>query len=384
MPADPLNMQPPDETGTDTFRRYLYQAYLAVPYCLECVSGGKVRSIVMEHFEDLTIEYDDYWYFVQVKTRNPDLGPWRLTHAINGLKSLFRTFEVLKDSPATYGLHLEGAIASDDVLNELVPPKSELSNSLRSRILSKLNISKSECDNFLSKTTVQPNQPNRDEVIARNLRLLGHLASHTPFSEIEAKHEKLASEVLAAMARERLSDLIPLYIKTPDSMKDDLRSRVESKRITRETLKELLGSIIEGPLPLLHRLVETQLPQPSELEVKLITAGARDYVIKNAKDLRAMATIRKAEFLGAGLIDPEAELENVHVRLEVLSNAITQKHENSEEPIVHIWDELLSELTERAYTVDPNDVYKQDPFTLLGAICDLADECIIDWGVAIA
>ena len=107
-------------------------------------------------------------------------------------------------------------------------------------------------------------------------------------------------------------------------------------------------------------------------------------MIKNAKDLRAMATIRKAEFLGARLIDPEAELENVHVRLEVLSNAITQKHENSNEPMVHIWDELLSELTKRAYTVDPNDVYKQDPYTLLGAICDLADECIINWGAAIA
>jgi hypothetical protein len=34
--------------------------------------------------------------------------------------------------------------------------------------------------------------------------------------------------------------------------------------------------------------------------------------------------------------------------------------------------------------VDPNMMYKRDPFLLLGAACGLSDACRIEWGVPIA
>ena len=83
-----LNQIPPDDTGTDTLKRYRYQAQLALPFCLACARKERVRSVIMEHFEDIVVEYDDYWHFIQVKTRNSNLGQWTLTAAMDGLKSL--------------------------------------------------------------------------------------------------------------------------------------------------------------------------------------------------------------------------------------------------------------------------------------------------------
>src|SRR5574341_294040 len=113
MESSLLDMTPPDNTGPDTLRRYRYQAQLVVPYCLDCVTNGKVMSVLMEHFEDIVIEYQDVWHFVQVKTRNQNLGPWKLSDALDGIKSLWRTYQSIhqiKSIKASYALFLEGAI----------------------------------------------------------------------------------------------------------------------------------------------------------------------------------------------------------------------------------------------------------------------------------
>src|SRR5215813_11649551 len=91
--TNPLNTAPPNDTGTDTLKRYRYQGQLAVPFCLECALGGSIRSVIMEHYEDIVIEYIDHWRFIQVKTRDTRYGPWKLSDALDGLKSLHRTYQ---------------------------------------------------------------------------------------------------------------------------------------------------------------------------------------------------------------------------------------------------------------------------------------------------
>ena len=63
---DPLNQKPPDNTGTDTLSRFRYQAQLALPFCLECARQEKVRSVIMEHFEDIVLEYKDYYQIMKL------------------------------------------------------------------------------------------------------------------------------------------------------------------------------------------------------------------------------------------------------------------------------------------------------------------------------
>ncbi len=132
--TDILNSTTPDDTGTDTLRRYRYQAQLAVPFCLDCASGGAVRSVIMEHYEDIVVEYADHWRFIQVKTRDSKHGPWRLTLAMDGLGSLFRAYGSTSLSNARYSLYLEGAIAHDDDLNNLVPEKQPLDATFVDRV----------------------------------------------------------------------------------------------------------------------------------------------------------------------------------------------------------------------------------------------------------
>ena len=122
---NPLNQIPSDDTGTDTLKRFRYQAQLALPFCLACACKEKVRSVIMEHFEDIVVEYDDYWHFIQVKTRNTDLGQWTLTAALDGLKSLHRAFTETSDLVAKYSLFIEGAISAKDDLNGLTHSKRD-------------------------------------------------------------------------------------------------------------------------------------------------------------------------------------------------------------------------------------------------------------------
>lgn len=80
----------------------------------------------------------------------------------------------------------------------------------------------------------------------------------------------------------------------------------------------------------------------------------------------------------------EEKFVDVQVRLETLANSVVERFEDVDKPAKTIWLELLKEITQTVSSVDPNRIYKQDPFLLLGATCGLSDECRIDWGVKIA
>ena len=154
--SDPLHLDPPDDTGSETLRRYRYQASLVVPFCLNCACSGDVVSVIVEHFEDFVVEHSDLWHFVQVKTRDAGYGPWKLRTAMGGLRSLLRTYRTTTHLKARYSLFLEGAIAHDDPLNKLVPPRSTLDDELREKVMEGLDVADSECDPFLSSTSVRP------------------------------------------------------------------------------------------------------------------------------------------------------------------------------------------------------------------------------------
>jgi len=378
--TDLITTLPPDDTGTDTIRRFRYQARVAIPFCLECATGGTIRSIIMEHYEDIVVEYKDHWRFIQVKTRDGSRGAWKLSDAMDGLNSLHRAYQIARDLGAKYSLYLEGAVAYGDLLNNLLPSNHSLKDDLCRRVSKELGVSKQVCKAFLALTTVQPNQPPRDHIKNSNVRLLAISNPNTSQTELEAIETRLTDEIFRAMGQERLEAIIPAYIRNPDGLKDEIKQRVEEKRMTLARLMPLLGSLVAGPYPLLRRLVDPNLPSPTNLERKLIDGGATDRIIKDAKNLRANATIRELEIEASELFDSRERLDDVHLRIEILSNSVAAKFDGVRNPANQIWGALLKSLSKQAREVDPNMMYRRDPYLLLGAACGVSDECRTDWG----
>lgn len=381
---NPLNQTPPDDTGTDTLKRFRYQAQIALPFCLACARKEKVCSIIMEHFEDIVVEYDDYWHFIQVKTRNAERGQWKLPDAIDGLKSLYRAFSETSHLNAKYSLFIEGAIAARDDLNALTHSKIDISNDLVQKISQKLNLEDSNCRVFLESVTVHPNQPPRANITSHNIHLMGQVSASTSTREIESLEEKLTDEILRAMSCDRLDSLLYHYIAKVEEIEDETRARIEAKRLTASNITDILGSLASGDYPLLLRITDLHEPSPTNLEKKLIAGGATERIIRDAKTLRANASIREAEILSSGFLNQEDRITDVQIRIQTLTNSIVEEHDESEKPAKIIWRMVLTELTQKKESVDPHRVYKQDPYLLLGAVCGISDECRIDWGVKIA
>jgi hypothetical protein len=381
---NPLDQTPPDDTGTDTLKRFRYQAQLALPFCLACARKEKVRSIIMEHFEDIVVEYDDHWHFIQVKTRNAERGQWKLPDAIDGLKSLYRAFKETSHLNAKYSLFIEGSIAARDDLNALTHSKRDISDDLVEEIYQKLNLEDDNCRAFLESVTVHPNQPPRANITSHNIHLMGQVSASTSTREIESLEEKLTDEILRAMSCDRLDNLVYHYIAKVEEIEDETKARVEAKRLTASNITDILGSLASGDYPLLLRITDLHEPSPTNLEKKLIAGGATERIIKNAKELRANASIREAEVLSSGFFMEEEKIIDVQVRLETLANSVVERFDDLDKPAKTIWLELRKEITQTVSSVDPNRIYKQDPYLLLGAVCGISDECRIDWGVKIA
>jgi hypothetical protein len=387
--TDFLNSKPPDDTGTDTLKRYRYQAQLAVPFCLDCASGGAVRSVIMEHYEDIVVEYEDHWRFIQVKTRDSKYGPWKLTSAMDGLGSLYRAYESASWLSARYSLYLEGAVAHGDDLNNLVPEKSGLEAAFIGKVTKGLKEkgfkdAHKACETFLNLTSVQPNQPPREHMKAYNVSLLAASNSNVSWDELKVIEQRITDEVLRAMSQDRLEDLIPAYIFDPDGLSEEPRRRVEDKRLTKERLAPLLGSLAGGAFPLLRRVVDPALPPPTNLERKLLAAGATQKIVKHAKELRANAAIRATEVVAAGLFGGQDKVDDVHDRIEIRATAISAKHGNAVNPAASVWAEVMEAIERGTEVIDPNRIYGRDPYLLLGAACALSDACLIDWGVPLA
>lgn len=98
-------ISPPDDSGTDAMTRFRYQAHVTFRFCLACYFEQGVIAVTPEHFEDVLVEATNELRFVQIKTRNPDRGPWKFRHLMDdggALRSLLRTHRALAGS-ATVG-----------------------------------------------------------------------------------------------------------------------------------------------------------------------------------------------------------------------------------------------------------------------------------------
>jgi hypothetical protein len=219
-------------------------------------------------------------------------------------------------------------------------------------------------------------------VIARNLRLLGTQAKHLHFHELLGIHTNVVQVIAETMAV-RVTEFGWFEAAfSGDGASARAQEIYEHKRFDRDRLQPLFGQAGRSPSALLRRVVDGREKQPTVLEEKLLAGGADDETVKMARLLRANSLVREYEDYYSSLYDRSAILEDVRVRLEYRHRSLVSQHGQSPAPAMSVWNELVRQLPGWASIVDRQGLFGCDDALLLGEICEMAELCRIDWGVA--
>lgn len=379
---------PPDDSGSDAYQRFGYQAHVAFPFCLSCYFERDVLELYAEHFEDLLVVYADRLRFVQIKTRNADLGPWRYRDLLSdggALRSLLRTHRALSSLDSSpkieYDIRLEGALDRRDLDVRRIcvsggGPSAEMCRSCAAT----LKIDEVEAQALLQRVTIHPNQPPRSLIEARNREALRVLAGHLPANELKEIYDQAIALLKRAMEAGLLETLWPQAIIEPETAEDAARVVAEGKRVDRALLQPILSRLEGGDSRVLSLIGDPDRLRASDLERKLVKAGAPETMIERAKQLRAQAAVRVAEVRAGSLYDVEPLIGDLRMRLTNVAQTIEETNAG-DPPGPAIFGRLEERLSSSPASYDPRRVLGQDPLLLLGEICQLSDECKFGWGL---
>jgi len=377
----------PDDTGSDTFSRYLYQAHVAFPFCMACVIEDDIKSVVLEHIEDIAVESAQGWRLLQVKTRDPERGFWTmsdLTKQGSGpFRSLYRSYKSGLNPHGTLEMHLQGFLSRKSICSSLRTTEGRNNPDLILAIKNDLGIATiEECQAFLSKVKVVEGLPSIDSIISQNLRLLGDFADHLQVRTIVNVYESVISRIENAMTAGKLDvswwNIVLGDSTPPAAVVDDFRR----KQLTRDELEPLFAPIKAPARELLSRLTAADSERPSLLVQKLHRGGASDDIVRIAKSLRASAAARESVNMALTSIDDDSVLEDVCTRLQSHFVGIKGRYASHPAPANLIWADMMSLLATAGAHTDPYSKFNQDPHLLMGEVCQMADRCEVDWGIA--
>ena len=376
---------PPDDTGRVTFERYRYQAHLAFRFCLEAATDGDVDAVVCEHFEDIAVLRAGGWRLSQIKTRDPELGPWRLSDllgrrgALRGLHRTYRALRDLSDGPeCLLEARLEGAVARDDLLQRMRPLGDGPNQEIVNRCCDRLEIEEDEARAFLERVTVFDRESPRDLVRAANLDLLRRAAPGLSGAQVQEIYDRVFARIESAMEGDLLGDAFPAALIQAETATEAATALLAAKRLDRETLTGLFGPL-DPPVGLLREIADSDALAASALEGKLRRAGALDDIVDDAKTLRANAAIREAEVLAGTLGDFGPALEDVRARLKVIANSVVAVTQ-TEPPAPAVWAAVMARLAAEGAAADPRRLFHSDQMLLLGELCQVSDLCEFGWG----
>lgn len=378
---------PPDDSGSDAFRRFSYQAHVVFPLCLRLYFVGDVVAIYCEHWEDVLVEFTDDLRFTQIKTRDAGRGPWKYRHLLDeggALRSLLRTHRALaalgEARPVEYDICLEGAADSADEIMRLVVGGDGASDEMCRACAGRLEMPEAEARSLLDRVTVTPNQPPRTMIAASNRDLLRLRAGHLPANELNAVYDATVALIKRAMEADLLADAWPEAILTPRTGAEDAERGAAAKRLDRERLQPILSRLEGGDQRLLAEISDPAHLRATALERKLTAAGGSAALVERAKQFRAQAAIRMAELRGGSLYDVDAMVADLHLRLLTAAEAVADVV-SAAAPAAEVWNQLEQRLGANAAAYDPRRLLGQDHLLLLGEVCQLSDECKYRWGV---
>ena len=380
---NPLEIPPIIDSGSDTAARYRYQAEVTLPFCLNCALGTDIYSVVPEHIEDICLEGVSSWRFIQVKSRNPDLGLWILSDLVSkggALRSLYRTHKQTETVSTSLEMILEGATKPKDLIEELKADGNHESQKLVSRVLESLEITADAATSFLKRVVILRPPPPRQFIRDSNIALIQQQNVDLSYQKVVRIYEELIAEIERAMRAEALGPNWPSFVKDPASAMPMHVERLNAKRLTRAMLRQKVSPLSTQPRQLLKQITDSSSSNISILERKLAAGGATDGIKSLARDLHANAQSRLLSLQSANLFPNEDIIADLNQRLKTYAISKAASYERSQKPAIEIWNSLLSELTANVAGIDLNKLMGADPLLLLGQVCDLSDNCVLDWG----
>lgn len=387
--ADPIEIEAPDDSGSPTLRRYEYQVHIAVQAVLEMLAGGTVQHVTCEHIEDIVVARNGhsrcadgelFWDFQQIKTRDA-VAPWTLTDMISKkpLKSLWRTHRAVQGRGLFYRLTagIEGYLdPADAAVKALSEGKGGDHAACRKRVAAHLKASDDDVAEFLALVRVQP-LARREDVEARNTRILADLGPGLPMATIDALYYellRLTRDATQGRPPARWTELLVLDAPPP---------AVLNKRITAAAIADVRQRLTRPDHILLEDLSEKLHGPETALVRKLRQGAASKEVIEEARLLRANADHHrlKEQALGTWPDNPAVETD-LDQRLLLLARRIGRARKDYGQPADAVFDGLQEALEANPGAYDRHPLYAQDGVLLMGRACAISDECRFDWGSA--
>lgn len=386
MPDDISRLTPADDSGSDTARRYTYQAEFAFPFCLNMAIGGATEAVILEHHEDVVVRSSGVWKFYQVKTRDPGLGPWTLADLLRpggALMSLWRSHKCLESVDGVQLIAaLEGpAASSDTLLQNLKDSETHRDTNLVRKVSQKLSCKEEDARNFLDHCTVWDGLPARDFIKSINMDMLSRKAPSLLRPRVESLYEHFMTMIQAAMNGTLGESDWEMAIIHSESLDESRRDLARRKRLDRTSFNDVSGNFKREVPELLLDVVKTDFAIKSALQEKLLRGGAGADVISQATGLRAKASTIEFQRYSSSF-DPMAstEVQNVRGRLQIRHTSLRDQYADYERPAVPLWSELITHLSVESERIDPQGIFNKDAYLLLGEICSMVDECILDFG----
>jgi hypothetical protein len=385
MPVADLlsDIVPPDDSGTDALTRFRYQAHVAFRFCLGCYFQNGVVAVVPEHFEDVLVDGADELRFVQIKTRDAERGPWRLRDLVGeggALRSLLRTHRAIAGFDdgrrIVYDVRLEGALKRGDDIQRLKPFGTGAEESTCRTCAASLGCEDAEASGLLSRVVVHGNEPPRDLIEDRNLSDLRKAAGHLSANELKGVYDAAISLIDRAMRATLLAEDWPRAILEAGSQRQEIVDRADAKRIDRDRLLPILGRLEGSDRALLALITDPDRLRATDLEQKLVAAGAPEILVGHAKQVRAQAARMLLEYRGASPRNAERFLDDLEFRLLSVAKAAAG---TSAAGAPAIWKAIERTVRVNPTQHDPRRILSQEPLLLIGAICQYSDECKFWW-----
>jgi hypothetical protein len=394
MSAEGVELPSGDSSGSETFARYRYQAKLTLLYWLGTLSDTNgLLAVYTEHVEDILLEYATSLVFMQIKTRAANAGVWtaeKMCSEGGGVDSLCRAYVVACDRNCTFELHLEGSVSSSRPTQAFVAGCSAAGATLRSKITGHLEkaagsaVDTTDVEDFLSRARIVPNQPSQHDIDAKCVRMLARLAPNLLAGSLDDLYRRLLDIVETAQEARPAglapdADAIAFLEAELAALSPGTSAGVNPRRLTRDRLRSLIpGSASQGALLLLDRMVKGPRPVTA-LEEKLTSSGAGGAVILDARNLRAMADVRRMELL-SGPSSSGEQLDDLCNRVLVHARGVALMFKASVEPAADIWAHLVTIVG--LENLDQFGLFNRDRQSLVGLLCCLSDECRFPWSAA--
>jgi Cap4-like dsDNA endonuclease family protein len=376
MPDHIADIRPPEDKGSDTYRRFRVQAAVAMPYVVGLITG-QIAKVIMEHIDDfVVIRSDGAIELHQVKTRTTT-GSWTLHQlAEQGtygrpLYVMFRKFLLVRLLSTRHVLHLQGRMDGEcaalanacatAMIEPYVAPLATL-----------WGAPATEVREFLLRLSIRDGVPPSDVIdIVSAVRCVG------PFVRLDtAGAQKVYNSIVDVIghAMEATMSAGPA-----EWIKAELEGRPQPSDVVRKSITVLELADFAARFTTEGRrrspVRRDEIGGGTDLAEKFGRGGADPGLLDHVKELRAIAYTRQVEQLTGGP-EIEAEIEDVRRHIQTRIFQVLGEFSDRPAPAYAVFSRLATLTQGQSEQIDKAAVFDADPDLLLGVALQMCDECV--------